>query len=1153
MRMRGLILQLVIVALVLSVVPVRAQEPPGAPAQQPPPVAPQGVATGNDAWSWRNPVPQGNDIVDLAFVDPNVGWGVGREGLVMKTTDGGLNWSIQATNTTRDLTAIAALSADTAFIVGTGGTMLATDDGGQSWRTMPAGVAEDLAHVQFVDRSTLWSAGRRGTLRFSVNAGATWETTADGTSDWDATVPLTNAVDIARVRFLNRLDGCVLTTAQEATTLYCTGDGGVTWRQRGQPFPGVARDIAFGRDLQTAVAAGDRGLMLRTTDGGATWQRLNIPTAANLTSVTFSDDETAHAVGDGGVVLKSVSGGRSWAVLPPPRPSTLRLTHITFVNPTVGYSVGAAGTLLKTVDAGASWQPLSLGSRGTLRSVSFLTDEIGVAVGERGTIVKTADRGDTWRPIPSGTRRDLNSVRFLNRQTGFAVGDGGVILRSDDSGESWRPIESPVGMNLRGIGLSGNPLSGALTVGLIVGDTNLVLRSADGGNTWTQIPLPGPQDALYTANFPEPRIGYIGGSRTTWQSTDFGNTWRLMGATRRLTDPLAFAFPSINRGYAVGLSGQIYRTTDGGTTWTQQNSGSRANLRGVFFLDDDNGYVVGDTGTVLVTNNAGETWTVVDAGTHLNLWDVQFLNGAVGVAVGQGGVILKSTSGGLPTRDTPPAVVAVVPKHEATQVSVDDAVRITFSKQITFSPEDYGPEAHFRVTDPAGAVVPATLAYLPSDRQVIVRPLDSLTPGLLYTVTIVGGSRGLADLQGQRMVFDYRTQFRTTCPVRVAGGFGRLNAIDPSVRHKIGCPEEEERLISATEQVFERGHMLSLGNLPDVVVSFFSDRRWTQVKDTSTASQGAPTLSPPEGLFAPQGRFGQIWRSEPGIRDRLGWAIGRARPFRGVVQRFAGGTMVWTGDEQWLIRIYYNDGATITFPDPNQPAATPDLQIESPGGRSSGHVFAAALAPTPLLAAQDLGEVLFAEEFEDPNVTLMPEASPNASRFVLGYSEGEYILRRTESALAGTTEVPVPGEYGNAAIAVEVRIVGTAAPPRYVRLTCRGRPGEESEYRLLVQPGNRQFRLERRDRGIPVPLVDWRASNAVRANNERNQLELACVGDMISATINGELVASVRDATYASGRVEIGVFAPSQGLDARFDNLYVYRREAASPPAGGTP
>jgi hypothetical protein len=205
-----------------------------------------------------------------------------------------------------------------------------------------------------------------------------------------------------------------------------------------------------------------------------------------------------------------------------------------------------------------------------------------------------------------------------------------------------------------------------------------------------------------------------------------------------------------------------------------------------------------------------------------------------------------------------------------------------------------------------------------------------------------------------------------------------------------------------------------------------------------------------------------------------------------------------------------------------------------------------ALAVVPS-AAQDGGDVLFMEEFEDPNLTLLPDQSPNAARYQVGYVQGEYVVRRTESALAGVTEVPVPGEYADAALAVDVRVTGGAGGGSYIRLTCRGRANEESEYRLLVQPGSRQFRIERRDQGIPAPLVDWRQSNAIRAGADRNQLALGCFGARITATANGEVIATVQDGTYTSGRMEIGVFSPSTPMEARFDNLYVVRREAFIP------
>src|SRR5438128_12297155 len=53
------------------------------------------VSTGDGAWTWQNPVPQGNDLFAVRFTDPNAGWAVGARGLILRTTDGGTGWSIQ--------------------------------------------------------------------------------------------------------------------------------------------------------------------------------------------------------------------------------------------------------------------------------------------------------------------------------------------------------------------------------------------------------------------------------------------------------------------------------------------------------------------------------------------------------------------------------------------------------------------------------------------------------------------------------------------------------------------------------------------------------------------------------------------------------------------------------------------------------------------------------------------------------------------------------------------------------------------------------------------------------------------------------------------------------------------------------------------------
>lgn len=177
------------------------------------------------------------------------------------------------------------------------------------------------------------------------------------------------------------------------------------------------------------------------------------------------------------------------------------------------------------------------------------------------------------------------------------------------------------------------------------------------------------------------------------------------------------------------------------------------------------------------------------------------------------------------------------------------------------------------------------------------------------------------------MVFDYSTQFRTTCPVAVAGGFGRVQVLEPSVRLKIGCPESAEQRTEAVDQVFERGHMLYLAGSRQVLVTLFAAGRWQQLPEPTGPAGREPLFNPPEDLFVPTGRFGRLWREQPGLRDRLGWAVGAERAFTGAVQRYAGGgLMAWTGPEQGLLRIYYPDGTILTIPDPTRPVSEPSAE-----------------------------------------------------------------------------------------------------------------------------------------------------------------------------------------------------------------------------------
>jgi CubicO group peptidase (beta-lactamase class C family) len=101
-----------------------------------------------------------------------------------------------------------------------------------------------------------------------------------------------------------------------------------------------------------------------------------------------------------------------------------------------------------------------------------------------------------------------------------------------------------------------------------------------------------------------------------------------------------------NVGWAVGDSGFIFHTTDGGLHWTQQTSGTFLNLLQVAFIDSMSGWVLGTRGTILRTMNGGQQWTQQTSGVTTAPSSIVFTSPERGWGVGGNGLILHTTNGG---------------------------------------------------------------------------------------------------------------------------------------------------------------------------------------------------------------------------------------------------------------------------------------------------------------------------------------------------------------------------------------------------------------------------------------------------------------------------------------------------------------------------
>lgn len=102
-----------------------------------------------------------------------------------------------------------------------------------------------------------------------------------------------------------------------------------------------------------------------------------------------------------------------------------------------------------------------------------------------------------------------------------------------------------------------------------------------------------------------------------------------------------------NYGWISGGSnseGNIYSTTDGGSTWTKTTFPGTEELESIFFIDELNGWAVGDKGVIVHTTNGGEEWVYQNSGTDSYLSSVFFVDE-------NKGWITYSTSAGDPPTD----------------------------------------------------------------------------------------------------------------------------------------------------------------------------------------------------------------------------------------------------------------------------------------------------------------------------------------------------------------------------------------------------------------------------------------------------------------------------------------------------------------------
>src|SRR2546422_192415 len=571
-------------------------------------------------------------------------------------------------------------------------------DGGESWQAINNGLVDvgirrssptspyvptdqDLARLHVtalaidpLTPTTVYAGNRSGEVFKSTNGGMSWSALDIGLSRWAVQSLIINP--------------------RTPATIYLSA-WPVQWGP-GQPGP---------------YRAYSGGGVLKSNDGGKNWYPVNdglpimergtggpaIPLVASL-AIDPQAPSTLYAANKAGV-FKTTNGGRKWrAVLGRPATEGVDLTTVV-VDPqtpatiyvgAAGSSSGSSGSVFKSIDGGEHWS--TAGNAGfTFPNVRIL------AIDPRTPTTLFAAADVTWSPYPAPSGQ-------------FAFGG---LFKSTDSGDSWHPLNTSSVNTPRVFVLAIDP-STPTTIYAGSKDGG-VFRSSDGGGSWRSINV-GLSDVTtsdFMALVIDPRTAttiYIGWSGSPYgvpsgiyKSNDAGNSWFAINAglpDSRFVQTLAIA-PSAPTTLYVSLrfAGThdigVYKTTDGGKTWT-------------------------------LAGQSSSIWEILEVDPRTP--DIVYASGADSW---EGSGIFKSTDGGITWR----AINTGLSNLHVNALAIDPQTPTT----LYLGTRDWRGQAHggvFKSTD-GGNIWHAINAGL-TDFTIWALAIDPKTPSTIYATTLDG-------------------------------------------------------------------------------------------------------------------------------------------------------------------------------------------------------------------------------------------------------------------------------------------------------------------------------------------------------------------------------------------------------------------------------
>ena len=299
---------------------------------------------GISQYFWQNQnTSVSNILLDITFLNNNVGYCVGNNGTVLSTSTGGAFWElkpavplISSIPQSDLLVGVEVVSENKLIVAANGEKIYASDDAGDTWSiSYSTSTNNDLTSTDQSNGRIF--VGGTSEIFYTDNAGASWDS-----------VTVTGIGGNVRSIDFEGNHGYICGVS---AALGYSGDFGASWTLlSGYPTSQPFNDV-FTFSASKCFAVGDGGTIIYTADGGGTWNTVSSGTTADLRSIDFLDNQVGFIAGTGGVLLETDDGGLTWS-LNNNHTMTQNILNIEMVTGNVGFFCGSGGQVYRTPTGG---------------------------------------------------------------------------------------------------------------------------------------------------------------------------------------------------------------------------------------------------------------------------------------------------------------------------------------------------------------------------------------------------------------------------------------------------------------------------------------------------------------------------------------------------------------------------------------------------------------------------------------------------------------------------------------------------------------------------------------------------------------------------------------------------------------------------------